>query len=87
MFVSIFSVGFASLVNISKSCIKIHLKVCKFFSVQHSCNLAVHCAYKHDATHDKSDTKELMLKIISLEASSEFPIAQKKGTYIKCRIM
>ena len=46
-------------------------KTCKFFLMQQSCKFSDQCSYRHDITSNKSETFELINKIVLLEGAIE----------------
>ena len=56
---------------ISKTCIKRHPKVCKYFLTQKSCKFGELCSYKHEVHSNQSEISELKEKLSVLEGSIE----------------
>ena len=56
---------------ISKTCIKRHPKVCKYFFTRKSCKFGELCSYKHEVDSNQSEISELKEKLSILEGSVE----------------
>ena len=54
---------------ISKTCMKRHPKVCKYFSTQNRCKFGEQCSYKHEVNSNQNEISELKEKMAVLEQS------------------
>ena len=51
----------------TKTCIKRHPRICKYFNTNNTCKFGEDCAYKHKLTKEKSDLNKLEAKVDILE--------------------